>query len=122
MHLSAGALAHAVSRLAISKGVMWPLHIYHDGDRRVIISRIDVLLSHPYHVFTREVLEAPTSAGESAPVEFGENLRARPSLDRGQGGYSNRVMVHCKQVCWQSTRSSSQHLHARSAHFFGGPI
>ena len=38
------------------------------------------------------------------------------------GGYSNRVMMHCKQVSWQSTRSSSQHLHARSAHFFGGPI
>ena len=31
-------------------------------------------------------------------------------------------MVHCKQVCWRLTRSSSQHLHARSAHFFGGPI
>jgi hypothetical protein len=31
-------------------------------------------------------------------------------------------MVRCKQVCWQSTRSSSQHLHARSTHFFGGPI
>ena len=30
---------------------------------------------------------------------------------------SNRVMVRCKQVCWQSTRSSSQHLHAR---FWGG--
>ena len=27
--------------------------------------------------------EAPTSAGEWAPVEFGGNLRARPSLDRG---------------------------------------
>ena len=39
-----------------------------------------------------------------------------------EGSYNNRVMVHCKQVCWQSTRSSSQHLHARSAHFFGGPI
>ena len=32
--------------------------------------------------------EAPTSAGEWAPVEFGKNLRARPSLDRGPGGTS----------------------------------
>ena len=32
--------------------------------------------------------EAPTSAGEWAPVEFGKNLRARPSLDRGPGGSS----------------------------------
>ena len=29
--------------------------------------------------------EAPTSAGEWAPVEFGGNLRARPSLDRSRG-------------------------------------
>ena len=32
------------------------------------------------------LLDAPTSAGEWAPVEFGGNLRARLSLDRGPGG------------------------------------
>ena len=46
----------------------------------------------------------------------------RPPYPASTWGYSNRVMVHCKQVCWQSTRSPSQYLHARSAHFFGGPI